>query len=434
MKEIKIYKAIFFLSILFSTFLSTASNVEIKITKETSKKNFEIEYVFRESVRSITIKNAPENFIMNYWRFKDNHPPTISPNGKIEFSTPKKSLSITIDKGFDTSEIRAYSPYLFFKSGTGIFLDYFLPNEINYTKMGKEKNEEIEFEIISKEKDNNQTTSGNHLKIRGGDFKSYYFLAPIETQEFKGVNFKTSSEIDIRLTNSVIENTTKIINLLGKALDHNHPGSIEVLIYYDKSRDYLGFEGGALPGQIVLTLSGDDLILNPLRYEREILLIIAHEAVHLWNGYLFPNKGDSPTWLYEGSAEYLSYQLLLSLGMISKDYHDYFYKSDIEKCSSVLETEALGSIDNTPSVFAAYACGHVIFDVLSVKFDKDDKYKLLKELFTHSAGGYSFNSLYKLLKQNDSTASLGVKLDKILSSKIESHENFKSLLSTKSSG
>ncbi|USD27248.1 hypothetical protein J8Z24_09640 [Pseudoalteromonas sp. SCSIO 43201] len=429
----KTYKNIFFLSLCVFSLCSFASDVEVRITKLINKDGFEVEYIFKEEITSMTIENAPKDFVLNYWTFKDGAATASVLDGEIKLINPEKKLSIIVDKGFDTSEIRAYPPYLFFEDRTGVYLDYYLPSEIKYKKAEIEKNKEIGFKIISRDVHREEFSSYKILDLKSVDFKKYYFLSAREEKSSKIVNFTVSSILSEKVITPISEKTEKIMDYIGSVFNYNHPYSVEVLIYFDQNRDYLGFEGSALPGQIVLILSGEDFISNSIKYENEVLRTIAHEAVHLWNGHIFSHSKSAHTWLYEGSAEYLSYQLLLSLDMISKDYYDYFYNRDKKSCLKALNEEALGSVDNTPLFFAAYSCGHIIFDVLSFTFDKKDKYKFIKDFLTYSKDGYSLDSLYKLLNKNNHTADFVVTLEKILTSKLESYASVKLLLATKNS-
>jgi hypothetical protein len=144
---------------------------------------------------------------------------------------------------------------------------------------------------------------------------------------------------------------------------------------------------------------------------------------------MFTNSPEAPTWLYEGAADYVAYQTLTSLDLISQPYFSYFYEQQQAECLEVLKEKPLNSVDNTPYFFAAYSCGRVLFEVLSHNFNGEDHLGLLKQLLKSSPeAGYSVSDFLELIKTKPKTKEISDAVLDVLESQSNAHKAFEALI------
>lgn len=88
--------------------------------------------------------------------------------------------------------------------------------------------------------------------------------------------------------------------------------------------------------------------------------LIAHEAFHFWNGYLFnPRPTAEPPWLHEGAAEYAALLAEQDMEEIDEDGLREDLQRRLNGCIAALGLDSLRSL-GTSSGNVAYDCGVVI--------------------------------------------------------------------------
>lgn len=122
----------------------------------------------------------------------------------------------------------------------------------------------------------------------------------------------------------------------------------------------LRYQGDALPGQFMITLSGGGWE-SPANGARDLLRSgIAHEAAHLWQARARPSGGDAPDWIHEGAADALANEALEGIGLISHAEAATARAAARYECETEL---AGGSLDKAAAGGrwrAVYACGHAL--------------------------------------------------------------------------
>lgn len=125
-------------------------------------------------------------------------------------------------------------------------------------------------------------------------------------------------------------------------------------------------KGGALPGQVVYKLEGDELTKDsPLARER-LQQLVAHELAHVWQGLVTKGGiGNTQPWVHEGGAEALSAQALLQSGLWTPEQLARYSANMQKECR---EAEAKRATDPASPVAwrEHYTCGYSRYQALGV--------------------------------------------------------------------
>lgn len=396
--DISIKQFAIIIFVITCSFTSKADIVSVEISKINQQNKIAVKYEFENPISALTFKNSPEGFIKDHWQLGSGKLAIKVSDKTIHLANPSKDVSFIVSDGFDTSEMRAYSPYLFMTTQTAIFLDYFLPQQITYTAL-KHSQEKTTFDITLRlEKDHTKTFTAN-----SDGLGKYIFVDVVnsEQQTDKFTSFFISTELPVEFKQTMTSSVKTLLNYFKQYFEVALSRPIDVIVTYNKKKDYIGFEGSALSGQIILELSGENLLTEPKQFNTFILHTLTHEAAHLWNGYIWSQVPDSPTWLYEGSADHLAYEALLQLKLIPDKHYDYFYQAQLKECKNILKEKALNNIDNTPYFNGAYSCGRIIFNKLEqiLKREQGNETKILQKFYSSSENKlYSINTLLALFE------------------------------------
>jgi len=393
--DILIKKFAFIIFVLTYSFNSTANILSVDINKLSHQNKIEVKYKFSKPIKELYFKNAPDGFISKHWQLASEKPNITISNKIIHLKAPSKHISLIVTDGFDTSEIRAYSPYIFMKKQTAVFLDYFLPHQIIDASIERGRAIKPSFKVTLQSEMNKKET----FTVNSENVNRYIFIENEGKKIENRTSFFISQEVPKELNQVITSSVNTLLHYFEHYFNYTLPQPVEVIVNYNKNKEYIGFEGSALNGQVVLELSGKDLLFKPKQFKTFILHTLAHEAVHLWNGYVWSQVPNSPTWLYEGSTDHLAYEALLNLELIPVKHYDYFYQVQLEECKNALSNKALNNVDNTPYFNSAYSCGRVIFKKLEQISRKENQVAILKRLFYNSGKGlYSINNLLDLIE------------------------------------
>ncbi|GAB4518334.1 MAG: hypothetical protein Kow00133_03290 [Amphiplicatus sp.] len=122
----------------------------------------------------------------------------------------------------------------------------------------------------------------------------------------------------------------------------------------------LDLRGDALPGQILIALSGAGW-RAPGEGARETLRrALAHEAAHLWQAAARPSAAGAPDWIHEGAAEALSVEALAGAGYWTPAQADEARARTRYACAAGLDGRSLRAAAAAGRWPAVYACGHAL--------------------------------------------------------------------------
>jgi hypothetical protein len=121
----------------------------------------------------------------------------------------------------------------------------------------------------------------------------------------------------------------------------------------------MSIKGGAIGGQIAYRLSGKELLTDHPKKRALIAQLVAHEMAHVWqqNVARGGSGGDAP-WVYEGGAEAMALEGLVSSGPWNADSGAAYTAKTLKKCG-----ELEHSFDSYDGI---YACGFERFYQLGV--------------------------------------------------------------------
>ena len=385
-----------------------ADEVAIEVIKHSESKYILVNYQFSYAVSRLSFSNTPSNFIKDYWEVKQRGQKVNLVDKSLEFSKPTDQITFKIHEGFDTSEMMAYKPYLNFNDNYAIFTQYFIPSGLVYSDRPDVNTvNHLSYDLKTKYTLNKKLYSLNKFFQRFDGLNNYLLLKDVSKVGDDSISIIIDSSLPSETSDLIVSFSNKILNYYSAKFKKDYPKSLQVLVDYDDSKDYLSFEGGALDGQIILTLAGKEIHKNPLKYKSEILFTLAHEAAHLWNAFVWRNNSSAPSWLYEGSADYLAYEALLSLQSIPQSHYDFFLSTQYEECESALKQKALNNVDNTEYFFAAYSCGRIIFHAMSYQFNENDQFDFWNKFVRSSpVSGYSIEEFKNLMTTNSKTNKL----------------------------
>lgn len=125
-------------------------------------------------------------------------------------------------------------------------------------------------------------------------------------------------------------------------------------------------KGGALPGQIVYKLQGDQLKTDSPLARQRLQQLAAHELAHVWQGLVAKGGiGSTQPWVHEGGAEALSIPALVQSGLWTTEQAAGVSAGMQKECS---ESQAKRAAD--PALPVAwrehYTCGYMRYQALGV--------------------------------------------------------------------
>lgn len=138
------------------------------------------------------------------------------------------------------------------------------------------------------------------------------------------------------------------------------PAERPLVLFNSVDRGAAGYSygGGALPGQIQLTVDGaawkersDDALVPLLHF-------LAHESAHHWNGRIIHYDGEADAWMHEGSADALAERALRELGYLDRAAYTNAQTEALNECRRGLGTFPLRDAAKRNAFQLYYTCGN----------------------------------------------------------------------------
>ena len=119
------------------------------------------------------------------------------------------------------------------------------------------------------------------------------------------------------------------------------------------------FGGSVLPGTVVMTVSGKQVLEDDAAVGNYARWLVSHEAAHFWVGQAVRYSTPAESWITEGSAELLAFRAIAAANP------DYDIKARLKRardeCAPFLRNGGIASAYQRPDDFRAYyACGAII--------------------------------------------------------------------------
>lgn len=116
-------------------------------------------------------------------------------------------------------------------------------------------------------------------------------------------------------------------------------------------------KGGALPGQLVFTLAGQDLRQDTPAGRARLQKMVAHELAHVWQGLVARGGiGEGEAWVHEGGAEALALRALGEAGVWTPE-QVAVEAADLRQQCAAAEAKRQAQPDAPADWREAYTCG-----------------------------------------------------------------------------
>jgi hypothetical protein len=120
------------------------------------------------------------------------------------------------------------------------------------------------------------------------------------------------------------------------------------------------WSGGALPGQIRMSLQGGGWEREDAGSVAELARFIAHEAAHFWNGQIVTNRLREQSWIHEGGADAIAELVLHELGLIDAAALHTAREVAINRCLWGLDGGSVNGAQARGRFGDYYTCGHLM--------------------------------------------------------------------------
>lgn len=154
------------------------------------------------------------------------------------------------------------------------------------------------------------------------------------------------------LKETVIDASTRLSQYFEQAYGHRLKQRLRVQVSIaGLDTPGLSLKGGAVQGQLVYTLRGQQLNGDHPEKRKYLVRIVAHEMAHIWqmSGDHVGVDGSTP-WVYEGGAEAMAMDALLKSGLWTAAQVQSYASEKLALC------DKLGG--STASYDGIYACGY----------------------------------------------------------------------------
>ena len=175
--------------------------------------------------------------------------------------------------------------------------------------------------------------------------------------------------------------------------------------FEDVERGGLSSGGGTLSGLVQMSASGSAWHDATPASSEQLLYLIAHEAVHLWNGQIHPYDDGNDSWMHEGSADAFAELALVRTGTIDETRLAERRSEALNDCALRLRDGSLHDSSRRGQFGNYYDCGNVIaawsLGALGDAADFERLFELWRGVFAHRGDGdpsYDRNSYFGALE------------------------------------
>lgn len=134
------------------------------------------------------------------------------------------------------------------------------------------------------------------------------------------------------LARTLLDYTPRVLEVYADRTGHALPGKPLVLFSYDPSAHRRDVNGSRIGGQLQLRALGDGWVEDDPYAVRAALHLIAHEAAHLWNGYVSDAAANTAPWMHEGAADAFADAALVELGIVDERQLDAIRTDSLNDC------------------------------------------------------------------------------------------------------
>ncbi|MFT3807244.1 hypothetical protein [Arenimonas sp.] len=341
-----------------------------------SKDAWRADYRLEERVDAIEFGPAVVNFRGEAWAM-------ATPGVELATDADKKESVRSTGKPFDALRVnvKLYEPWAHDSyvpmdrhsdGGTAIYLGHFMGG---VRQNGVLRNMLLQIEL--------KGLPGETVFLpeeANRDIGVYAYVGPQEISAIGGVRAIIDPATPTWVREAMADTAAKLANVYEAKLGRPAPRTLALIVgAAGLAKPGYSIKGGALPGQVVYKLEGNQLTNDsPLARER-LQQMVAHELSHVWQGLVARGGiGDTQPWVHEGGAEALSSQALLQSGLWTPEQLARYSTGMQKECQ---DTEAKRAADPAmPTAWREhYTCGYVRYQKLGV-----DIFALWKGLMARS--------------------------------------------------
>ena len=189
----------------------------------------------------------------------------------------------------------------------------------------------------------------------------YVYIGPRDYVTEGLATFVTPPDLPPWIGNLVKSRFGNVLQLYQTRLGRPLPEPPTVMMTFNPAAATTSYRGDVSPGRIMsLRFQGPGWEERGADDSFTITHLIAHEAFHFWNGYLFnPRRSAEQPWLHEGAAEYASLLAEQDMEEIDEDGLRDDLQRRLNGCIAELGPESLRGPRVAPG-YVAYDCGVVV--------------------------------------------------------------------------
>lgn len=201
------------------------------------------------------------------------------------------------------------------------------------------------------------------------DHPAFVYVGPLAPRTFDGGRLYADPSVPGWVVAEVEANLPRLLVFYARAFGPQVAGGsegvivkeVDVFLVMDGEEEgRLDLRGDALPGQILITLSGGGWRARGRSAHETLLRALAHEGAHLWQAAARPSAAGAPDWIHEGAAEALGVEALLDAGFWTPSRAYEARAGARYACATGLDGDSLRAAAAAGRWQAVYACGHAL--------------------------------------------------------------------------
>ena len=340
------------------------------VIKKTDPVTWTLEYKASQPIERLAFKRNPDNSRINRWKPIENDYRVYLESDE-EFIGRKDGKPFTEVKLHLTPRYKHlpkdYAPFSPFSDG-GILIHsgrfFACENECDDSfnewsfKLTVPRGEHIIINGVTVGSETNWIDSGSGMSIYIGQ------QTPIEANGFLTlIDAGLPKSIKDALETDIPKMTAYFKSKLGDLPEGLQP---TLFASYSKTKG-TSVQGGVLPNQIFIHWDKDDLekFAEDEIFINDLLWMFAHEVGHYYQRFNSTNIEPSESWVHEGHAELLAYDILSSLYPSSDKYREMRVDRFKKNCANDLENTSLKNAALNGRFQAYYSCGFLIHQLIS---------------------------------------------------------------------
>ena len=203
--------------------------------------------------------------------------------------------------------------------------------------------------------------SRSEVDDRGGTYVYVGNIEPLRTERLTAI---VDPGMPAEMRESTLADLPRLFDWYGERVGHQLDFDPLVLVSFGTEGSGRSLKGGTLTGLVQLQATGRGWLEGS--HQDHWFHFLSHEAFHLWNGQLFPKRGDrTEEWLSEGLSDLFADQALRHFGYVDDAGFDAAMVKAANTC--LLQAGEAPLLGPKLPYGTYYACGAVYLHVLDAE-------------------------------------------------------------------